>query len=99
MTETPDLPVNTDELAEIKVVFRDVIIDGQQSVEIALEAPGDYKEKEEPTPAMWFGIYILSRFGTGDLMNDVRQFIAEGQFIQNAMAANNEEGASDSDSD
>ena len=92
--------INTSEFAEVKVVFRDILVDGQWAVEVDLEAPGEYKDKDEPTPAMWYAIYVMSRFSTGDLMNEVRQFIADGQFVQNAMAAhNNGEGASDSDSD
>lgn len=65
---------------ETKVSFKDVIIDGIPSVEMNLEVDEEAKEFAEPTPAMWCAIYLAHQFKTGKFMEDVQEFVKNGQF-------------------
>ena len=65
---------------QVKVVFNDEIVDGIPCVGIALEMEEGAKALSEPTPAMYFGIYLMHLFNEGVLMKEVEAYVASGQF-------------------
>jgi hypothetical protein len=66
---------------EVKVCFKDVVVDSIPSVELSLEVDPVAKTLPEPTPAMWVSIYLAHKFKTGELMTEVNEFITKGQFV------------------
>jgi hypothetical protein len=64
----------------VKVVFNDEIVDGIPCVGIALEMEEGARSLSEPTPAMYFAIYLMHLFNQGTLMKEVEAYVAAGQF-------------------
>ncbi len=67
----------------VGVIFHDIIDEeGIPCVSFQIQLDEAAKELVEPTPAMWFAIYLGRKFQDRSLMAEVEEFVRSGQFIQ-----------------
>ena len=75
--------LSPDKPQAVGVIFHDIIDEnGIPCVSLQIQMDEEAQDLSEPTPAMWFAVYLGTKFKDGTLMAEVNEFVSKGQFYE-----------------